>query len=71
MTTKEKEQTTDDRWEAQYKNWFDAIKELDVEKLLRADAPEYNFKEIESQVRAVISSLNELSTTFIYDSPFD
>ena len=62
--TKEKEQMTDDRWEARYKNWFDAIKELDIEKLLRGDAPEYNFKEIEPQVRAVISSLNELSQNY-------
>ena len=49
--------TPDSRWDAQYKNWFSTAQEIDIEKLLRADAPEYNFNEILPELLALFISL--------------
>lgn len=54
----------DKRWEANYQEWFSRLTEINVDSLLRADAPEYNFNEISPQVTSVISSLKELSYNY-------
>lgn len=63
MVNKDKD-SIDSRWDQKYQDWFTAIRDIDVEKLLRSDAPEYNFNEILPRVNTVIDSLNELSQNF-------
>lgn len=63
MTNKHQD-TIDGRWEGNYKDWFLRAQETNIDKLLRADAPEYNFNEILPQVKSVIGSLDELSQNY-------
>lgn len=58
------EATTDKRWDEQYQNWFAAVKTLDIDKLLRADAPEYNFNEVKAQVGTALDTIIELEQNY-------
>lgn len=56
--------TPDARWDKNYQDWFSSVEEIDIEKLLRTDAPEYNFNEIRPQVQTVINTLGELAQNY-------
>lgn len=58
------EEVIDSRWENNYQEWFLRAQQIDIVKLLRADAPEYNFNEISPQVRTVLGALKELSQNY-------
>lgn len=63
------ERQTDNRWGEKFQNWFNVVSSLDVDGLLRASNPEYNFQEIRPQINVLMSSFDELSKNYDFWEP--